>query len=152
METVYCPSCRGSIPAAATICPLCGMPTTSRLRMNLEADRLAEEAEERAEEEARRTEAHRQWQVQENAAREARAEADRLAVYNKATGKGVCPNCKSPNVLERSTKEGQNVAGAHMACCLGCFLSPLAFLALPFMGGRKVKLLECQYCSNRWRL
>lgn len=138
METIYCPGCREQIPAEATLCPKCGEPTTVAERMEAQkrkAEYLAAEE-------------HRASLEQ----RAATQEAQRRAIYEHATGRGVCPSCKSPNVKDYTFVEGQNNAGASMSCCLGCFLTPWAFLALPFMSGRKINGLECQYCSHRWRL
>lgn len=145
METIYCPGCREQIPAEATLCPKCGEPTTVEGRR--EAQQRKAEYLAAAERQAS-AEAHQASLEQRAAAQE----AHRRATYEHSTGRGVCPSCKSTNVKEYTFVEGQSSAGANMACCLGCFLTPWAFLALPFMAGKKNKGLECQYCSHRWRL
>ena len=149
MDPIYCPACKKQIPADADLCPECGEltnPIERREAQKKKAEYLA------AQEHRFRLE---QEQAQRGEAEKKRAqdeEARRKAIYETATGRGVCPSCKSPNVREYTFTEGQNNAGAGMSCCLGCFLTPWAFLALPFMSGRKAKGMECQYCSHRWRL
>lgn len=152
METIYCPVCRKEIEASAEVCPACGAITTTQGRMAIAQEQ--ETARKKAEYLAA-AEAQRQKEEQisaKEAERAASAEVHRQGIYDKATGNGVCPSCKSPNVSLYTFTEGQNNAGAGLSCCLGCFLTPLAWLALPFMSGKKQKGCICNYCSHRWRL
>jgi DNA-directed RNA polymerase subunit RPC12/RpoP len=145
MDPIYCPVCKKQISAADATCPHCGAKTTTTERkQDAEAEAkkaayLGAEAIRVANEEKARLQAEDE-------------EARRETVYRYATGKGVCPNCKSPNVVEYVFTEGGSDAGKSMACCLGCAFNPLAWLLIPFLSKKKAKGLQCQYCSNRWRL
>lgn len=145
LNPIYCPSCRKEIQDSDTSCPHCGAITTTEGRV-MEAKKAeylaaAEQQIERRQLEIRQAE---QYALDQ--------ESRRQAIYNRATGQGVCPQCKSPNVKEYTYKEGGSGSGQAVAGCLGCFFSPLAWIAIPFLQGKKKKAFECQYCSNRWSL
>jgi RNA polymerase subunit RPABC4/transcription elongation factor Spt4 len=145
MNPIYCPSCKKEIPESDTSCPHCGAATTATGRA-LEAKKAQYLAA--AEQEAQR----RQYEAQRAEQTILDEESRRHAIYNHATGQGVCPQCKSPNVKQYTYKEGGSGSGQAVAGCLGCFFSPLAWLAIPFLQGKKKTAFECQYCSNRWSL
>jgi DNA-directed RNA polymerase subunit RPC12/RpoP len=145
MNPIYCPVCKKEIPESAATCPQCGAKTTTADRA-MEAKKAEYLAVAEQEVQRRQYEAHRAEQAALD------EESRRQAIYNRATGQGVCPQCKSPNVKEYTYKEGGSGSGQAVAGCLGCFFSPLAWLAIPFLQGKKKKAFECQYCSNRWSL
>jgi DNA-directed RNA polymerase subunit RPC12/RpoP len=145
LNPIYCPACRKEIPEAAVECPHCGAKTTAKDRA-LEALKVEYLAAAETQEQRRQYEAQRAEQATQE------EERRKQAIYNHATGHGVCPQCKSPNVKEYTYKEGGSGSGQAVAGCLGCFFSPLAWLAIPFLQGKKKTAFECQYCSNRWSL
>ena len=152
IDPIYCPVCRKEIAKDAAVCPACGAKTSALERkqeaFEQEAERVQRLASERAAEKALREE---QKRIKEGEKLQL-AEAQREALFNKATGHGICPHCKSPNVKPYTFTEGGSGAGQSMACCLGCAFNPLAWLLIPFMQGKKKRGYECQYCSNKWRL
>ena len=137
----FCPSCHKKNKPEARFCQHCGGPVSPAARIEAEAVEATEEALQNSAVKKNRQDAQAAAQ-----------EANRQAAYQYSTGEGVCPSCKSPNVRSKLIKEGANLFGINLACCAGCFLTPLALLLLPFMGGKKVREYQCQYCSNRWRL
>ncbi len=145
MNPIYCPICKKEIEESDARCPYCGAKTSTPERA-LEAKKAEYLAA--AEEELQR----RQYEIQQAEQASLDAESRRQAIYNRATRQGVCPQCKSPNVKQYTYKEGGSGSGQAVAGCIGCFFSPVAWLAIPFLQGKKKKAFECQYCSNRWSL
>jgi len=152
LDPVYCPACRQQIERDADPCPLCGAATSVEARR-----REAEEAEKKraylaaAEREAEKEQRHA-YEMEKLAMRAEQEEARKKALYETATGYGICPSCKSANVRPYSYTEGGSGAGQSMACCLGCAFNPIAWLIIPFLQGKKKGGFECKYCSNRWSL
>lgn len=64
----------------------------------------------------------------------------------------MCPNCQSTNVLEYQFVEGASATGKTAIGAIGCLYSPLLWLMLPFLSGKKTLGYQCQYCSNRWKI
>lgn len=136
-DPLYCRRCKAPIEPSHAHCGRCGWDQSRSYAIAEIEAQEAEAAERRMEyaaQEVTKKEAHRQ------------------AVYNTATGHGICPNCKSPNVRPYKYTEGGSSAGRGLACCMGCAFNPLAWALIPFMQGRQKKGWECQYCSNKWRL
>lgn len=148
LEPIYCRKCKALIKSEFNHCGYCGWDQSRSYALAEIEAQEAEAQQRRLEWEAQQAENRRL----EGAQRAQADEARRQALYAHATGQGVCPQCKSPNVQEYTYREGGSTAGQSTACCLGCFFSPLAWLAIPFLQGKKKRAFECQYCSNRWSL
>ncbi len=148
LDPIYCRKCKKQIANTHDFCGHCGWDQSkSFAQAEIEAQER-EAALRRQEWEAQQAESRRL--AQEQAALD--EESRKQAIYNHATGQGICPHCKSPNIKQYTYKEGGSGSGQAVAGCLGCFFSPLAWLAIPFLQGKKKTAFECQYCSNRWSL
>lgn len=148
LDPIYCRRCKALIESEHNHCGHCGWDQSKSFALaEIEAQEI-EAAERRLEVQAQQVEAARQSKE----LRIAQDEARKQALYNHPTGHGICPHCKSPNVKPYSFTEGGSGAGQSMACCLGCAFNPLAWLLIPLMQGKKRRGMECNYCSNKWRL
>lgn len=145
MNPVYCPSCKAQIDAGYVFCPHCGSATSSQTRREEDQRKKEFLAEEERRFAAQQQADRAQYEAVER-------EEYRKTVYARSTGQGICPNCKSQNVLVDTIVEGSSAGGKLGILSLGCFVTPLALIALPFMSGKRVREFQCQYCSNRWRL
>jgi ribosomal protein L37AE/L43A len=141
LDPIYCRKCKKQVANSHDFCGHCGWDQTKSFALaEIEAQELESQA------------MRQQYEIQRAEQAALDAESRKQAIYNHATGQGVCPQCKSPNVKEYTYKEGGSSSGQAVAGCLGCFFSPLAWIAIPFLQGKKKKAFECQYCSNRWGL
>lgn len=124
---------------ALPYCPMCDTPNTSSKERREEHRRAYEEEAQRIAEEQAKEQADK-------------ARAKQEAIYHHATGQGICPHCKSPNVVAYTEKEGGSTAGKAAAVVLGLTVTPLAFLAAPAFSKKKSLAYRCVACSNRWKL